>query len=229
MNGIDLVGGGPLTPGNVGDSNWKIMGTLDANRDGHIDLLFQHDDGTVAVWTMNGDTRLQGLALSASVTDDPRWRIVGTGDMDRDDFDDILWQHADGRVAVWYMNGLQVRDGIVLATVPEGWRLAGVEDFNNDGKLDILWQQAAWGQLLVWHMDDRQYLSNGMNIIMANSEWQIVATGDYSGDGQADLIWRNANSGEMAAWLLDGGAFFDSRSLNPGRIDDTNWRIAGPR
>lgn len=229
MNGIDLVGGGSLTPGNVGDSNWKIMGTLDADRDGHSDLLFQHDAGHVAIWRMDGATRVENVAVSASVTSDPQWRIVGTGDMDRDDFDDIIWQHPDGRVAVWYMNGLQVRKGAVIATVPGGWRVAGVEDFNDDGKLDLLWRHAALGQLLVWHMDDGQYLSAGMNVMMASSGWQIVATGDFSGDGKADLIWRNADTGELAAWFLGGGSIIGSQSLNPGLVGDSNWRIVGPR
>jgi hypothetical protein len=230
MNGVDLVGGNYFLPGNVGDTNWKIMGSLDADRDGQSDLLFQHDDGRVAIWRMKGNARVEGLLVNESVTSDPRWRIVGTGDLDQDNFDDIIWQHQDGRVSVWYMNGLQMREKADLATVSDPrWRVTGVDDFNGDGKVDLLWRHTAWGQLLVWHMDNKQYLGAGMNLIMANGEWDIVSTGDYNDDGKADLIWRNSRSGELAAWFMDGVNIIGSRPLNPAQISDMNWRIAGPR
>ncbi len=150
--------------------------------------------------------------------------------MDRDGFDDIAWQHPDGRVAVWYMDGFERRDEALVATVSDPrWRLAALEDFDGDGKLDILWRHTSWGQFLVWNMDDRQYLSSGMQLIMANSQWQVVATADFSGDRRPDLIWQNDTTGELAVWVLDGPNVAASLAINPGRISDTNWRIAGPR
>lgn len=230
MNGTTIKRGDYLTPASVGDTNWKILGVMDADRDGHADLVLQHDAGQVAIWRMEGETRVQTVQLSTNVTSDPRWRIVGTGDMDKDEHEDIFWQHTDGRVMVWYMTGLTRREAVVIATVQDPrWRLVGIEDFNYDGKLDVLWRHTQWGQFLVWHMNDRQYLSAGMNLIMANHTWEVAAVGDYSGDGKADLIWRNTVSGELATWFLDGGNILASRALNPGQIADVNWLIAGPR
>jgi hypothetical protein len=102
-------------------------------------------------------------------------------------------------------------------------------DFNDDDKVDILWRHTAWGQFLVWNMDDRSYLGAGMYLLMPNAQWEVAAVGDFSGDSKPDLIWRNSHSGELAAWILDNGTIIDSRPLNPGRIDDLNWRIVGPR
>ena len=79
MDGPRIKRGDYLTPASIGDSNWKIMGVMDADRDGHADLVIQHDAGQVSIWRMQGETRVQAVVLSASVTSDPRWRIVGTG------------------------------------------------------------------------------------------------------------------------------------------------------
>jgi hypothetical protein len=232
MNGVNIISGDYLSPANIGDTNWKIRGTLDANLDGQTDLLLQHDAGSVAIWRMNKETRVETVMLSQSVVSEPKWQIVGTADMDRDGFSDILWQHPDGRVAVWYLfgTGYQVRQSAIVATVSDpGWRVGGIEDFNHDGRPDILWRHTGSGQLFVWHMDDRKFLSSGMNLIVANNQWQIAAVGDFSGDGKPDLVWQNTTTGELAAWFLSSGTFLNSWSLNPGRIADTNWRIAGPR
>ena len=42
MNGVNIISGESLSPSNAGDTNWKIMGTLDANLDGETDIVFQH-------------------------------------------------------------------------------------------------------------------------------------------------------------------------------------------
>ena len=232
MRGIELVGSQSLNPGNIGDTNWKIVGTFDANLDGYADLLFQHDDGYVMFWRMAGATHAETIVLSLNVAGDRRWRIVGTGDMDRDGFGDIVWQHLNGQVAVWYLfgDGFQIRDTAIIANVSDSrWRVAGVSDFNHDGRLDILWRHADWGQLLVWHMNDRQFLSSGMNLVMNNRSWQVVAVHDFSGDGRPDLIWHNALTGELAAWFLDSGAVIGSWALRPGAVPNLSWRVAGPR
>jgi len=233
MSSVNMISNDYLSPSNVGDTNWKIMGTLDANLDGQTDLLFQHDAGYVAIWRMSGETRVQGEMLSSSVVSDPQWRIAGTGDMDRDGFNDIIWQHADGRVAVWYMwaDGLQVREKTVIAAVSDSsWRVTGIEDLNRDGKLDILWRHASRGELYIWHMDDKQYLGSAtIDLVVGNMEWQVVSIADFSGDGKPDFIWRNSHTGELQAWFMDGARFINHWSLNPGRVADTNWYIVGPR
>ncbi len=171
--------------------------------------------------------------LALSVASEPRWRIVGTGDIDRDGFSDIIWQHADGRVAVWYFNGTgyQVRQSSIIATLSDSrWRVAVVEDFNRDGELDILWRHSGSGDMTIWHLNDGKYIgSASLNLAVSNMQWGIVAVGDFSGDGKADLVWQNGVTGELAAWFMDGATFLNSWSLNPGRIADTNWRIVGPR
>jgi hypothetical protein len=48
------------------------------NRDGHSDLLWQHDmDGRIGVWYMNGVELLAAALLPGNVAADVDWCIVG--------------------------------------------------------------------------------------------------------------------------------------------------------
>ncbi len=43
--------------GTVGDTQWKIRGVVDMNRDGNPDILWHNQDsGAVYVWFINGAT-----------------------------------------------------------------------------------------------------------------------------------------------------------------------------
>jgi hypothetical protein len=96
--------------------------------------------------------------------------------------------------------------------------------------VDILWRHSWGGDMTIWYMNDRQFLgSASIGMVVSNMQWQIAAVGDFSGDGKPDLVWRNSGTGDIAAWFMDGNIFLNGWSLNPGRVADTNWHIAGPR
>ena len=128
MSGVNLLAGVWLSPNQVTDPRWRIVGTADFNADGRTDLLWQHDHGYVAFWFMDGERQIAGDLLTLSPISDPGWRIVATGDVDGDGMPDILWQHTDGRVAVWYMDGWHYRFGEVFVSLSDpklasGWRV----------------------------------------------------------------------------------------------------------
>ena len=78
MNGTSQIAGGPITPASLPDINWQIRGLGDLNGDGHADLIWQNiADGRVAVWLMNGITRISGMLLSPPQVGDTNWHIVG--------------------------------------------------------------------------------------------------------------------------------------------------------
>ena len=79
--------------------------TGDFNGDGFADILWQNDDGSVAVWEMNG-TNLIGSGVVGNPG--PSWHAVGTGDFNGDGHSDILWQNSTGEVGIWEMNGTSV-------------------------------------------------------------------------------------------------------------------------
>src|SRR5262245_60897231 len=71
---------------------------LDFNGDQKCDLLWQHPNGRIATWLMdggtNGITNIGSMMLSYTST--PSWNIVAQGDLDNDGKTDWLWQHRNG-------------------------------------------------------------------------------------------------------------------------------------
>lgn len=129
------------------------------------------------------------------------WSVTHTGDFNGDGKADILFRHADGRVAMWLMNGLALISGGGLP-LDSSWSVTHVGDFNGDGKSDILWRNSN-GAVAAW-------LMNGLNntgavaLLGADPNWRVTHIGDYNGDGKADVVWRNAADGSIALWLIDG-------------------------
>lgn len=67
-----------LAPASATDTDWRIVGAADVNRDGQTDLVWQHrTDGRLAVWYMDGTTRVHTSLLNPSVVSDLNWRVVG--------------------------------------------------------------------------------------------------------------------------------------------------------
>ena len=56
---------------------WQLAGLADFNGDGKDDFLWEHVSGRVAVWFMNGPSRIGTLPLRAGKPADPGWRVVG--------------------------------------------------------------------------------------------------------------------------------------------------------
>ena len=64
-----------------------------------------------------------------------------SGDFNGDGWVDLIWQHVNGRVAVWFMRETQMLSGEVFAIIaPSSWTLRGAGDMDGDGWPDLLWQ-----------------------------------------------------------------------------------------
>jgi hypothetical protein len=96
--------------------DWHIAGTGDFNNDGNSDILWRADDGSVAIWLMNGTQILSSPVIATSADASPDWHIAGTGDFNNDGNSDILWHADDGSVAIWLMNGTQVASTPIVET-----------------------------------------------------------------------------------------------------------------
>jgi hypothetical protein len=130
MDGLTVIDGTLLTPSRVDDLNWKIVGTADFDGNGSRDLVWHHQgDGRIAIWFMNGTSQIGGSLTNPGQVADLTWKIRAVGDLNGDGRPDLLWQNiADGRLSVWYMNGLNLIDGSLLnpSQVPDtNWHIVG--------------------------------------------------------------------------------------------------------
>jgi Leucine-rich repeat (LRR) protein len=210
------------------DLNWQIVGTGDFNQDGQVDILWRYygPGGYNVVWFMNGTNWTGSAVLPAAP--DLNWRIMGTGDFNKDGNIDILWRNIgpSGAVVIWYMNGTTWTGSAEVYDVTDSnWQIVATGDFNLDGDVDILWRyNGAGGYNVIWYMkgaswDGSEYLPS-----VTDLNWQIAGAGDYDGDGSIDLLWRYYGAGGYnTIWYLTGAAWTGGDYLLPA--PDLNWKI----
>jgi hypothetical protein len=175
MNGTNFVSGVYLRNGTPAGAGWNVAGAADFNQDGYIDLLFQNDDGRTAVWYLAGTTFIQAVQLRDGVSAGAGWRVVGTADLNDDGYPDVLWQHTDGRVAVWNLVNGNFVNGTTLKTVGAGWKLIALTDLNRDSRMDFVWQNGV-GKVAVWFMDGSTFLSSAFvrNGVAVAPSWRAA-------------------------------------------------------
>jgi len=228
-SGPDLISATLFNPGNVGDLGWRIVGTGDFNNDAKTDLLFQHTDGTLAVWLLNG-VDLGSAQLLTPNNAGPGWSVVATGDVNKDGKRDIILQHTDGTLGVWMLNGTTLIDAQLFtpSNPGTGWRVVGSGDFTQLGNTDLVLQNTD-GTLGIWYM-------NGLNLVLGalfnpdnsgDSDWQVAGTVDLDKDGKTDLLFQHAD-GSVATWLMDGINLSVAELLNPSN-PGPGWKLVGPK
>jgi hypothetical protein len=96
---LSLPGATPVTP----PRGWHAVGAGDFDGVGEADILWQHDNGEIAVWLTDGTkTTFQDIIGSPS----SEWHAKAVADLNADAKADILWQHDDGRTGVLLMDGI---------------------------------------------------------------------------------------------------------------------------
>jgi hypothetical protein len=190
----------------------------DFNGDGLTDIVFQHFNGALAVWFMNGNIRSSASFLNPPSNPDPDWRVVGSSDFNGDNRPDLLFQYIDGSLAAWFFNGTNQTSTSFLSPSNPGadWRVVGIGDFNADGKRDLLFRHGTTGALAVWYMDGINRIGTA-NLSPASEglEWVVVAVADVNTDGRPDIVFRNLNTRILAVWLMNGVNRVDADLLNP--------------
>jgi hypothetical protein len=219
-----------FTPSAPSDPGYRVASSGDFNGDGSEDLLFQHENGDLAVWYLKGLSQSGGEWLNPLNPGDKLWRAVASVDLDRDGSIDVLFQHSDGTLAVWFMNGTRLRSAsLVQPSQPGGdWRLVGTDDFNSDAKNDLLFQKGD-GSLAVWYMDGIRMTS--ASLLTPSSpgirDWRVASVADRNGDGHPDLLFQNEASGSLAIWHMEGVVLKDAKLLLPEKPGGT-WSVVGP-
>ena len=77
LDGARVINTQSLSINKLADPNWTVVGVGDVNGDGRSDLLWQHVDGTLATWWLNGSRVTATYYLNPSRLSDPLWKVAG--------------------------------------------------------------------------------------------------------------------------------------------------------
>ena len=213
----------------------KVAAPYNFNGDSSSDIFWQTSSGALAVWGMTGNqiTSADYVRLGSSVVGAPGsdWHILGSdslpADFDNDGRADILWTTDSGVLAIWEMNGSQIKaaDYIRIGQTAVGapgsdWHVIGTSDFGGDKMADLLWRTDS-GALAIWQMNGTHIASadflrvGGTAVGVPGADWHILGEADFNGDGRADLLWRT-DSGALATWLMNGTQIMGADYLRIG-------------
>jgi large repetitive protein len=224
-NLVDIDGDGNLdafvgdVPGNTifyRNALRSVRNDFDGDR--KSDILWRKNDGTVALWQMNGSTVTTGSYVTPTL--DSTWKIASTADFNGDSKADILWRNDNGTNALWTMNGSAIVGGGYLPTLDSTWKVASTADFDGDKKADLLWRKDD-GTTALWKMDGATVVSGGY-LPTLDSTWKVASSGDFDGDAKADILWRN-DDGTTALWKMNGSTIVSGSYLP---TLDSTWKVA---
>lgn len=202
----------------------------DFNGDGSADILFQHTgSGPLAIWLMNGVTRLAEVQTGPSglyptnPMETPRWRAAGAADLDGDGQTDLLWQHRDaGRVVAWLMTGLERRAQVPIVG-NSSWSLAATGDFDADGEPDILWQHRQSGDTAISLMNGTQIADSRATVPTGVGMGTVGGAGDFDNDGRDDILWMNRATRDLSIWFMQGNQRTSTAPPVPPIVPETGW------
>jgi|GEM_PF-6118576 len=125
----------------------------------------------LSLLTLNDEgTQFDEQSLDAVASDD--WKLAGTGDLDGDGTDDLIWRNTrDGRTSVYHIEEGKLRDSALITTVDVSWELAKVEDFDGDGKVDFLWRNTSQGGRNIIHLMDGISRKSAAVVKTVGGEW----------------------------------------------------------
>ena len=214
--------------------DWHIKATADFDdhfiQDSDADILWQNDNGALAIWQMTVTTVDNIHALP---NPGPAWHVVGDNDFNTDFADDILFQNNNGALAIW--TGISAATGTVAGmfagTQNPGptWHVVGTGDTTGDGRPGILWQNDN-GALVLWENPAFAASTFTFNTVAAlpsvDPSWHVKGMADLSIDFKDDIVFQN-DSGAVAVWEMNGTTItaMNLINLNPGPA----WHIVGLR
>jgi hypothetical protein len=95
---------------------WHVAGIGDFDGNGKSDILWQNDNGSVAIWD-NGQI---GHTIATGVSSS--WHVAGIGDFNGDHKSDIVWQNDNGTIAIWD-SAVTSHTVAAAGVVPNDWHI----------------------------------------------------------------------------------------------------------
>jgi hypothetical protein len=177
-----VVGTGVLSIARSQDINWQIKGVGDVDGDRYADIVWQHTDGTLAVWIMRGATVLSTRILSIPKVADPNWKVAGVADTNGDGKADLIFQDSiGGWLAIWFLRGSDVLGTYYLSIgrmSDLNWRVQAAGDLDGSGVPRLLWRHLLDGWVATWTLSGNvvtgTYFFNPNKV--DNQNWKIVGS-----------------------------------------------------
>ena len=117
---------------------WHVEDAADFNGDGKSDILWQNDNGTPAIWLMDGVSAIGGGHTHQSWAG---WHVEDAADFNGDGKSDILWQNDNGTPAIWLMDGVTAI-GAAHSPILGRAGMSKTLPIQRRRQSDILWQNA---------------------------------------------------------------------------------------
>ena len=138
LNGTAKKGEIVPSPDQAVHANWQVVGAVDLNGDGTVDLLWYNvSTGKIVYWWMDGSVqRITGSFTNPPNAGDANWKLLATGDYGAGpggiaDTADVVWRNeTSGRYVVWHLDLAGNRTAGTFTTPdapasPLDWTIAG--------------------------------------------------------------------------------------------------------
>jgi len=190
----------------------QLVGTGDYDGNGVSDLLWENSrSGEITLWQLDGGVVLRaGVLDRSSLPLDQAWHVGGSGDLDGDGADEVLWfSRVRGEVEVWALSGSSIASRTRFAGHTGAWSVIAVADTDGAGDAEVVWQGELDRVLERRDPDatDPQHLGN------LAADWRIRGAVDLDGDGAAELVVQQVPTGATQAWTLDRSGIAGARNL----------------
>ena len=200
---------------------------------GRVRLYWQNQATRQPVIWHLSDTGVRKGGVTVASSPASAWEIAGTGDIDGDGVEDLIWHNTStGRALIWFLDpdGVYHHNQQVLdANLATSWRLKGVEDMNQDGVPDLIWHQSTTGRTHIWALNAAGEYVSGWNVTdtYPATTWSLKGVADMNQDSNPDLVWHQSTTGRALIWFLDSAGKYVSATnvstVNPA----TAWKIMG--
>jgi FG-GAP-like repeat len=205
---------------------WDVKALVDYDKNGpdFSDLIWQNDNGAVAVWQLQGTTPVHQNNLGQNPG--PTWHVQAAKDFDGNTVADVLLQNDNGALALWELKdtgaGPQILNQFNIGQNPgPTWHAVAAGDFNGDARAGILFFNDDGVSAAIWEMDPtgpaigpNGVFSQQVNLSTGSSTWKPITAADFNADGKDDILWQNTN-GAVAIWEMTGNGAGTTTAIKP--------------
>lgn len=190
--------------GDEGQTDYRVFSNPDITFcGGHACGTTQFEDNARSLGqTAPVIAAFRATVVSPPTEDIPQGVLLKQVDINGNKRSDIFfYNHAIGRVVLWFMNGLG-RDGTSSVFFNEDYRVIDSGDFNADGRSDLLLTSSNRDVVIASSTGfSLTFVDTGLSY---SADQQLIGLADVNGDGRSDILVRNATAQNLAIWYMNG-------------------------